>query len=453
MGFEPFKAGCYKYVSQPKNWTAAADFCHTLAADLPVVNNAFTQAFLQLFVARGAGVHADSDNAPTVWIGLSDTVARRKMLRGGPLSRNAGAYSWNSGWPVTFSNWAKEEPSRGPGEGFTTYTPQPPKGQCVGANWIPFGDTCYMLRGDDRQSFYEGQLRCRDQEAQLASVHDLDTLQFLATMGQPVYDAAHHVFLVKCMCGGMLCVFLAGFSWLDGSPVQFTSWDTNQPSGVNADRVEEHCVAMDPQTTKWNDLDCSLHLGYICSKAQDVDTDRRSRPPVVGPERVPPIRSQVPQKTPIIPTKRSTRATVTPTPAAITIAPPPVQTQTPSSVTQRGPFTSTSQALLPTSQAQTSTGSGSGISPGAVAGIVTGLVLVLVFAAAITLFIRQRQGVGIFARPYHETTFSNILYNFTRSNQSNAPATVNEPDSVKMEEMPKTEQTEEKREEGTDTDA
>ncbi|KAK7498721.1 hypothetical protein BaRGS_00010098, partial [Batillaria attramentaria] len=525
MGFEPFKAGCYKYVSQPKNWTAAADFCHTLAADLPVVNNAFTQAFLQLFVARGAGVHADSDNAPTVWIGLSDTA-------------NAGAYSWNSGWPVTFSNWAKEEPSRGPGEGcvtmggdglwsddnctkqlpfvcvilnasFTTYTPQPPKGQCVGANWIPFGDTCYMLRGDDRQSFYEGQLRCRDQEAQLASVHDLDTLQFLATMilpqtpysvwlglygsqsgkpadvavlvlqlvilpqtpysvwlglygsqsGKPA-DVAVLVLQLVILPQTPYSVWLglygsqsAGFSWLDGSPVQFTSWDTNQPSGVNADRVEEHCVAMDPQTTKWNDLDCSLHLGYICSKAQDVDTNRRSRPPVVGPERVPPIRSQVPQKTPIIPTKRSTRATVTPTPAAITIAPPPVQTQTPSSVTQRGPFTSTSQALLPTSQAQTSTGSGSGISPGAVAGIVTGLVLVLVFAAAITLFIRQRQGVGIFARPYHETTFSNILYNFTRSNQSNAPATVNEPDSVKMEEMPKTEQTEEKREEGTDTDA
>lgn len=62
--------------------------------------------------------------------------------------------------------------------------------------------------------------------------------------------------------------FAEGFAWIDGSAVQFTNWDTGEPSYRNDDNVEEHCVAINPKTLVWSDLDCGLHLGYICSKSQ-----------------------------------------------------------------------------------------------------------------------------------------------------------------------------------------
>jgi hypothetical protein len=51
-----------------------------------------------------------------------------------------------------------------------------------------------------------------------------------------------------------------GFSWIDGSNVNFTNWDTNQPDNYN--RVEE-CGAI-VRTGKWNDVICYTGRGWLC---------------------------------------------------------------------------------------------------------------------------------------------------------------------------------------------
>ncbi|PRD33326.1 UNVERIFIED_CONTAM: Macrophage mannose receptor 1 [Trichonephila clavipes] len=50
------------------------------------------------------------------------------------------------------------------------------------------------------------------------------------------------------------------FVWADGSPVDFTLWNPNEP---NNDK--EQCVEMRTETMKWNDVTCYNQRGYICS--------------------------------------------------------------------------------------------------------------------------------------------------------------------------------------------
>ena len=69
------------------NWSTAAQSCHRLGADLTTVSDAFSQAFLQLFVAQSAGVHTASDSVPSVWIGLSDLQVRTLASRQGVNDR------------------------------------------------------------------------------------------------------------------------------------------------------------------------------------------------------------------------------------------------------------------------------------------------------------------------------------------------------------------------------
>jgi len=78
-------------------------------------------------------------------------------------------------------------------ENFTTFTPQPPHGQCLGTDWFAHGDFCYLLRGNDRQTFYEAQLRCQEQQAHLTSVHDSTTVEFLVAMVIP--QTAYNVWI------------------------------------------------------------------------------------------------------------------------------------------------------------------------------------------------------------------------------------------------------------------
>ncbi|KAK7097065.1 lymphocyte antigen 75-like [Littorina saxatilis] len=417
IGFKPFRAGCYKYVAAAANWTTATQACNKLGADLSTINNAFSQAFLQLFVADGAGVSVGSDDVPFVWIGLSDWKTK-------------GVYVWNLGWPITFSNWAPEEPSRGDGEGcvrmdsdghwvdddcsqtlpyvcaiinenYTTFTPKPPTGQCVGHNWVAYGDFCYLFKGDDRQTFYESQLRCREQEARLISIHDNTTVEFLVNM--VISQTSYNVWL------GLYGSQTAGFSWLDHSAVEYTNWADSEPSGTNQEDVPEHCVGMDPRTKLWDDLDCDLHLGYICRKAQEIDNSLVTRPPVIGPQNSPPAISQVPQKTPgtlIPPVRQSTM-----TPKISTLTPkPPLWPQTPTTTRHLSPGSANSQGgVFPTAEGQT--GSSNGLSSAAIAGIViTIIVLLAVGGAAAFLYVRQRQG-WLYENMDDTPSFSNILFN------------------------------------------
>ena len=58
------------------------------------------------------------------------------------------------------------------------------------------------------------------------------------------------------------------FEWTDGSAVQFTNWNTNQPDNW---RNYEHCVhTIHWAEGRWNDIGCAYNMGYICKKKKGL---------------------------------------------------------------------------------------------------------------------------------------------------------------------------------------
>ncbi|KYO37115.1 macrophage mannose receptor 1-like [Alligator mississippiensis] len=52
-------------------------------------------------------------------------------------------------------------------------------------------------------------------------------------------------------------------SWLDGSPVHYAAWASNEPNFANA---EENCVAIHKNSGLWNDINCYYPNAFICER-------------------------------------------------------------------------------------------------------------------------------------------------------------------------------------------
>lgn len=57
-----------------------------------------------------------------------------------------------------------------------------------------------------------------------------------------------------------LCI-LGSYAWIDNSPVDFTYWDEDEPSGT-----DRECVELNMRSGKWNTVDCDDSFrGFVCS--------------------------------------------------------------------------------------------------------------------------------------------------------------------------------------------
>ncbi|XP_008324729.1 ladderlectin-like [Cynoglossus semilaevis] len=51
-GWEPYKGGCYQFVSSSRSWSSAAYYCNSFGASLPSVHDLFEYSFLQSLTRR-----------------------------------------------------------------------------------------------------------------------------------------------------------------------------------------------------------------------------------------------------------------------------------------------------------------------------------------------------------------------------------------------------------------
>ncbi|XP_063744063.1 CD209 antigen-like isoform X2 [Eleginops maclovinus] len=56
------------------------------------------------------------------------------------------------------------------------------------------------------------------------------------------------------------------WKWVDGSPLNVTNWDNNQPDNGAGYYGEEDCAHISSYTNSWNDLSCNTSLPWICEK-------------------------------------------------------------------------------------------------------------------------------------------------------------------------------------------
>eukprot|EP00058_Branchiostoma_floridae_P010640 XP_002596128.1 hypothetical protein BRAFLDRAFT_66146 [Branchiostoma floridae] len=371
-GFVPWRNGCYQLVrNTQEGWPQAREGCRSMRSRLASVADIYEENFFKAAVKGKA------------WIGLSDMDS-------------PGVYRWDDSWPVLYTRWGENEPSRDVGEGCVAIeydgrwddiqcetklpyvckttsdipppTPYPVPGHCPDISWFSIGSSCfYMEQGDDpakQVTWYEAVFECLNRGGQLASIHDETEIRGFVHRG-----LRNNVWI------GMYKDRYQSFVWYDGSAIAYTNWAKDEPNNNNNNDPEdttiepENCVEM-YRDGKWNDKECYAQRGYVC------------KTPII------------PDGNPVYPTSgtMSTLSTVTTrTPSTQSSQRP--QTRTPTPIrpvtgTQRPPVVYTGDG-----NASPQKQNGGGLDTGATVAILLAVVFVLALGIAIGWFVlRGRAG-------------------------------------------------------------
>ncbi|CAL1537953.1 unnamed protein product [Lymnaea stagnalis] len=334
-----------------------------------------------------------------VWTGLRD-------------QQSPGHYTWDSGYPVTYTRWVHHQPIDLPGWGCIfinndglfsngpcsdlkpfmcryddappTVPTIPPGGNCANSDFTMQGNACYLLVLNQTFSYNMAASDCLNRGATLASIHD-SSLQLNLTDNQVIWI-------------GLKESIHEGFSWEDGSPLEFTQWASGQPAWSGKAEVEEGCVT----TTKygnWMNRLCEDKYGYLCQAPKVFVTNQVTLPPV----------SVTQSGLTVVTTTAATAASTPPVPITTPQTPSP-------SKTTLGPSNIGSTIAPPTTLGGQASGS-SGISGGAVAGIVLGVLAAVIIVVIVAVITARRHNVFKSSFLRHEASkvknFENSLYEAT----------------------------------------
>ncbi|KAM8830806.1 galactose-specific lectin nattectin-like [Synchiropus picturatus] len=124
--------------------------------------------------------------------------------------------------------------------------------------WSKFGCYCYKYYADPK-TWVDGELACRDQDANLASIHSSKEHQFLRSLVKKSAGS-----YVRTWAGGNDISKEGAWMWSDGSDFEFTLWPRGEP---NNHGKGEDCMEINFRNTNPNDTPCHTRKPYICSKS------------------------------------------------------------------------------------------------------------------------------------------------------------------------------------------
>nr|XP_015217385.1 PREDICTED: macrophage mannose receptor 1-like [Lepisosteus oculatus] len=286
-GWNSFSGNCYWFVSNPNlltTWYEAQRKCFNLGALLLTIKSEQEQFYINGFLPDLQQVEV-----PDIWIGLSD-------------KETDGTFQWEDKKPVTFQNWAPSHPHNtanmwdcgqiytGDVEGKWETTscfrnlgyvckmagghnirPTSAPGSFCDTGYVLFNETCYHFESDFVKNWGEAQKHCRDENGDLASFQNQETLSFLTAhmsssswVGLNNLNSDNH------------------FVWSDGTPATFIPWGPGQPDNWHNN---EHCGQMlGPEAFTpgyMNDLNCASGYSFICKKGKGQGP--HPTPPTNGP--------------------------------------------------------------------------------------------------------------------------------------------------------------------------
>ncbi|XP_038058027.1 macrophage mannose receptor 1-like [Patiria miniata] len=142
----------------------------------------------------------------------------------------------------------------------TAPPPLPSSYNCP-TNWRGYDGYCYTFN-TTQKNFQEAQSACRDMGAELVSIRDRNTNNFIRAYLHEEAPSENRLWI------GLTDQAREGlFAWSDGEPVTFTHWSSGQPDNVD----DEGCTAMNIDSGYWNDYVCwENYLSSLCRKPMDV---------------------------------------------------------------------------------------------------------------------------------------------------------------------------------------
>ncbi|KAL8582533.1 hypothetical protein ACOMHN_066797 [Nucella lapillus] len=374
-----YRDSCYAVYKTPRTWRQAESTCVRELGHLVSLRDVHELAKVTLFVYENVVVKP-------VWIGLS-------------VDQRTGEYGWVDGWPVTLTSWGEGQPDRPANRScvamdnglwndtsceeahpfvckMSSVTPPPttppPPGYCQNQQWTLYGAYCYLADPMNKKSWPEANYLCGQQGMELLSVHGEDEVSFVHSLvtraaTTPRYGHAPdtRVWL------GLQRTSEGGFRWSDHSPLDYLAWNSGEPNNEND---EEDCAELTTATGKWNDISCisrdsAGERGFVCKTPKIIPT------------------------TPPPPTRTTTTATT----AQATFYP------------SGGPGSHTTKSHGRTAK---STGSNGGVtlSGGKIAGIVIGLIALILIVGAVVFMVRRHRQSSSGDKAKRASGFENALY-------------------------------------------
>ncbi|XP_075128115.1 macrophage mannose receptor 1-like [Leptodactylus fuscus] len=273
-GWTPSDHSCFKFYSMEKfgkkTWFESKDFCRAIGGDLASLTSK-NEADAVNRMKGSYGVYSRK-----IWIGL---------VRSGP----GKGFVWSDGSPLSYENWAYGQPDNYNGEescgmilGSIWWNdaycyslmdwicmlkkgaelkeePKLPEYEVTSDGWLIYNDSQYYIITEEKP-IEKAQEFCKHSFSHLATIDSESERNY-------VWSYISSIGTMKTYFIGLRLGPDKEFKWMDGSPVDFVAWESNQPDFANND---ESCTEMRPPLGYWNDLNCGVYNAFICERTNST---------------------------------------------------------------------------------------------------------------------------------------------------------------------------------------
>ncbi|CAG5120963.1 unnamed protein product, partial [Candidula unifasciata] len=269
QGYQRFHSSCYKFFSDSYDWATAQNMCKLDGGNVVTVSSGVEQAFVEI-------VTGHVNDSLQFWLGLK-------------YDQYGDVFNWQDGWPIQYTNWGHGEPNVKGGQNCVANTldgqwhasncsskypfvceinfgsPPPTRtysfGMCPSRNWYSFNGNCYLVESASPKSWAAANAACTLLGANLASIHSDSEAQalsnYLENVGKDVWI-------------GFFKGQAAGFSWYDGTEVEYLNWAAGEPNDPES-YLHQDCVKIRNQDSQWADTDCFDENPYLCKVPQGIN--------------------------------------------------------------------------------------------------------------------------------------------------------------------------------------
>ncbi len=269
---------CYSFHREEKNYADAREICTSEGGDLVEINSEWEQIFMYLWTNG------------FIWLGLND------------LGEEGNWTKWNSGAPVTYSDWFSGEPDNGKGVNCGVI-PNWGRWEVMMGGYInrficeQSRNTTSFSRDDPVNNCYEGEPNCCSYDTCYTYHYEqtdcLEAQDICASEGgylveintekeEGLLEGWH--FITGDMWIGLSDMDEQGNwkKWNSGAPVTYSNWDEGEPN-IDKDqhtKEAEHCAEMMHTRYRgilyyivygnrryrgeWNDLKCDTKRQFVC---------------------------------------------------------------------------------------------------------------------------------------------------------------------------------------------
>ncbi|XP_039267956.2 macrophage mannose receptor 1-like isoform X2 [Styela clava] len=306
-GWRSWNNECWTLTKNNMTWDEATKYCSDAGAELATIGDEYTQAwaFSQL---------ADPTENPD----LSLPVGQKGWI-GLRQYKGSDSYTWNSKWPVLYTNWGRGQPKSANGttpgcvimDGKTDKRKQwqggfwfdtdcsskmmalcrksdkkPPKnitvfpGKCPDNSWVPYKENCYLFRSEQMSTWYQSEFDCLKLNAHSASIHSEDESNFI--MRQSANTRSSSFIRRNVWIGLYRSLDDDSYSWTDNSALSYLNWQEKEPT-KSGGLFKEVCTELSVSNGKWYDTTCNKIGISVCKIPKMLDGSGNSGK-TIGPK-------------------------------------------------------------------------------------------------------------------------------------------------------------------------